>query len=333
MEFLYEYGLFFAKTLTFVVAIAIIVGVVAGAATVKGKPKKGQLSVTDLTEQYQTMAEEFHQQLLGKKAFKQWQKAQSKNKTSVKPKLFVVDFNGSMDAREAESLREEVTAILAVATKEDEVLLRLESGGGVVHGYGLAASQLDRLRQQQINLTVAIDKVAASGGYMMASVANQILAAPFAYIGSIGVALEAMNFNQVLKNHDIGYEQITAGKYKRTLSTLGENTPSSREKAKQDLEIIHTQFKALIQKHRPTVDIDTVATGEVWLGATAYEKNLVDRVCTSNEYICELIQKKNVYHIQCHQPKKLTEKLTAGLSSVLDTLIQKIKTESKGHYE
>ncbi|MDP5192063.1 protease SohB, partial [Rheinheimera baltica] len=230
MEFLYEYGLFFAKTLTFVVAIAIIVGVVAGAATVKGKPKKGQLSVTDLTEQYQTMAEEFQQQLLGKKAFKQWQKAQSKNKTSVKPKLFVVDFNGSMDAREAESLREEVTAILAVATKEDEVLLRLESGGGVVHGYGLAASQLDRLRQQQINLTVAIDKVAASGGYMMACIGNTILAAPFAIVGSIGVIAQIPNFNKLLKKHDVDFEQFTAGEFKRTITLFGENTNKGRQK-------------------------------------------------------------------------------------------------------
>ena len=169
MEFLYEYGLFLAKAATFVVAVAVVIGLIAGAAmSAKEKTKKGQLEFTDLSKQYRQMQTGLQQQLLDKKQFKRWQKVQADEKHQHKAKLFVVDFDGSMDARETASLREEITAILSVATVQDEVLLRLESGGGVVHGYGLAASQLDRLRQHGIKLTVAVDKVAASGGYMMA---------------------------------------------------------------------------------------------------------------------------------------------------------------------
>ncbi|MDP5134424.1 protease SohB [Rheinheimera baltica] len=324
MEFLYEYGLFFAKTLTFFVAIAIIVGLVAGAATVKGKPKKGQLSVTDLTEQYQTMAEEFQQQLLGKKAFKQWQKAQSKNKTSVKPKLFVVDFNGSMDAREAESLREEVTAILAVATKEDEVLLRLESGGGVVHGYGLAASQLDRLRQQQINLTVAIDKVAASGGYMMACIGNTILAAPFAIVGSIGVIAQIPNFNKLLKKHDVDFEQFTAGEFKRTITLFGENTNKGRQKFQQELEDTHVLFKQFVQQHRPQLDIDTVATGEHWFGHQALPLNLIDTIQTSDDYVLAQMPQRHVFQVKYQLRKGLSEKVGMGSAGIVSHWWQKL---------
>ncbi|MDA9832245.1 protease SohB [Gammaproteobacteria bacterium] len=331
MDHFIQYLTFLAKILTVLGAILVIF-----ATQSKNKPDKNQLIITSLNEQFRKSKLKVAKTILGKR-FKALAKIecakQKKEQHHSLERAFVIDFKGDMRAKTVTQLEMQISTLLQLTHASDEIIVKLHSPGGTVNGYGLGASILEQIRTQGIKLTVCVDEVAASGGYMMASVANQILAAPFAYIGSIGVALEAMNFNQVLKNHDIGYEQITAGKYKRTLSTLGENTPSSREKAKQDLEIIHTQFKALIQRHRPTVDIDSVATGEVWLGATAYEKNLVDRVCTSNEYICELIQKKNVYHIQCHQPKKLTEKLTAGLSSVLDTLIQKIKTESKGHYE
>ena len=234
------------------------------------------------------------------------------------PKLYVVDFNGSMDASEVDSLREEITAILTFADKDkDNVLVRLESGGGVVHGYGLAASQLQRLTKAQINLTVAIDKVAASGGYMMACVANKIVAAPFAIVGSIGVIAQIPNFNKILKKNDVEFEQITAGEYKRTLTLFGENTDKGREKFKEEIEQTHGLFKSFVTEQRPSLDIDKVATGEHWFATQALEKGLVDEINTSDDLLMAQYKEKQIFKVSYKIKKTLSDKLAIGLSSTL----------------
>lgn len=324
MEFLYEYGLFLAKTATLVLAVGLVVGLIAGAAAAKNKAKKGQLQFTDLTKHYQSMAEDMQQHLLEKKQFKQWQKAQRVSKPDTRAKLFVLDFNGSLDAKETESLREEVTAILAVANQEDEVLLRLESGGGVVHGYGLAASQLDRLRQHPLNLTVAIDKVAASGGYMMACIGNTVLAAPFAIVGSIGVIAQLPNFNKLLKKHNVDFEQFTAGEYKRTVTLFGENTDKGRQKFQHELEDTHQLFKQFVLQHRPQLDIDKVATGEHWFGHQALALNLVDTIQTSDDYILTQMSQRQVFQVKYQLRKGIAEKVGMGSASIISHYWQRL---------
>ena len=324
MEFLYEYGLFLAKSVTFVVAVGVVIALIAGAASAKAKPKKGQLQFTDLTEQHQSMKADLQHQLLDKKQFKLWHKAQQRDSAQAKPKLYVVDFHGSMDARETESLREEITAILAIATAEDEVLLRLESGGGVVHGYGLAASQLDRLRQQGIKLTVAVDKVAASGGYMMACIGNKVLAAPFAIIGSIGVIAQLPNFHKLLQQNNIDFEQFTAGEFKRTVTLFGENTDKGRDKFQQELEQTHQLFKRFVTEHRPQLDIQQVATGEHWFGYQALELQLVDAIQTSDDYIMAALTERQVYQVKYQLRKGMAEKVGIGSANIVSQWWQKL---------
>lgn len=328
LDFLYEYGLFFAKTLTFVVAVVVIIGLAAGSATARSKPRKGRLLFTDLTEHYRAIAAQMQQQLLDKKQFKQWQKAQRVDDAKMKPKLYVIEFNGSMDARETESLREEVTAILSVARPEDEVLLRLESGGGVVHGYGLAASQLDRLRSHNITLTVAIDKVAASGGYMMACIGNTILAAPFAIVGSIGVIAQLPNFNKLLKKNNVDFEQFTAGEYKRTVTLFAENTDKGRQKFQQELEATHLLFKQFVQQHRPQLDIDAVATGEHWFGHQALGLNLVDTIQTSDDYVLTQMSQRQVFQVKYQIRKGIAEKVGMGSATLLSQWWQQLMQHS-----
>lgn len=204
--------------------------------------------------------------------------------------LFVLDFRGSTKGTEFKQLRLQVDAILSVATKEDEVVVNLCSPGGMVNTYGLCAAQLQRLRDRGIFLTVTVDEVAASGGYLMACVANKIVAAPFAYIGSIGVIAGMPNFRRALDKVSVDYEQITAGKYKRTLSMLGENTEEGRKKFREELEAVHKRFKALVQRYRPKLDIEKVATGEHWLAADALKLKLIDELSTSDEYIHERLK-------------------------------------------
>ncbi len=332
-----EYGLFLAKIVTVVVAIAIVITLIANL-TQRKKAQRGELRVTRLGEEYKEMKEEVAAALLDPHQHKQWHKNQKKkNKQEAKaakarakrgeaapagkPTLYVLDFKGSIDAHEVSALREEVTAVLAVAKPQDEVLLRLESPGGVVHGYGLAASQLQRLRERQIPLTVAVDKVAASGGYMMACVANNIVAAPFAIIGSIGVVAQIPNFNRLLKRNDIDIELHTAGQYKRTLTLLGENTEEGREKFREDLNETHQLFKGFVHSMRPSLDIDAVATGEHWYGVQAQEKGLVDEISTSDDLIIARMQERDVVSLRYMQRKRLMDRFTGSAAQSLDRLL------------
>ena len=219
--------------------------------------------------------------------------------------------------------------LLADKTK-DEVLVRLESGGGVVHGYGLGASQLNRLKEKQIPLTIAVDKVAASGGYMMACVADKIVAAPFAILGSIGVIAQIPNFNKVLKKHDVEFEQITAGEYKRTLTMFGENTDSGREKFKQDIEQVHHLFREHVLTARPSLNIEKVATGETWFGSDALELGLVDELKTSDDLLLET--DKQVYKVSFKTKKNLADKFAIGLSAVSDKVMAKLINKSHDLY-
>ncbi|PUW12456.1 protease SohB, partial [Cronobacter sakazakii] len=238
-----------------------------------------------------------------------------------KPTLYVSDLKGSIDANEVSALREGGRGVRAVENPADEVLVRLESPGGVVHGYGLAASQLQRLRERQIPLTIAVDKVAASGGYMMACVANNIVAAPFAIIGSIGVVAQIPNFNRLLKRNDIDIELHTAGQYKRTLTLLGENTEEGREKFREDLNETHHLFKEFVHSMRPSLDIDAVATGEHWYGVQAKEKGLVDEISTSDDLIIARMAEREVVSLRYMQRKRLMDRFTGSAAQSLDRLL------------
>ncbi|MGF6268349.1 protease SohB [Enterobacter sp. RHB15-C17] len=335
MELLSEYGLFLAKIATVVIAIAVIAVLIVN--LTQRKRQRGELRITRLSEQYKEMQEDMSVALLDGHQQKQWHKAQKKklkleakaakakakqeHQETTKPRVYVLDFKGSMDAHEVTSLREEVTAVLAVAKPQDQVVLRLESPGGVVHGYGLAASQLQRLREKQIPLTVAVDKVAASGGYMMACVADKIVAAPFAILGSIGVVAQIPNFNRFLKNKEIDIELHTAGQYKRTLTLLGENTEEGRQKFREDLNETHHLFKDFVKRMRPSLDIEQVATGEHWYGLQAQEKGLVDEVGTSDDLLLSLMEGRELVGVRYTQRKRMLDRFTNSAAESADRLL------------
>ena len=263
------------------------------------------------------------------KAFRQEEKArqkaakQGKSDDQTRQKVWVLDFHGDIKASQAEQFAQEVSAVIEIASADDEVIVRLESAGGLVHAYGLAASQLLRFRQKEIPLTVCVDKVAASGGYMMACTANHIKAAPFAVIGSIGVVAQVPNIHRLLKRNDIDVELLTAGKYKRTLTVLGENTQEGREKFIDDLENTHRLFKNYVSQHRPEMDIDKLATGEIWYGSEALAQKLVDSVGTSEAYLVERIAEAQVYRVRLEPPKTISRKVGLAISAGVEHAIVK----------
>lgn len=345
MDFLLEYGLFFAKIATFVIAVIILLSVAVGLSQKsKQSAKKGHLEITPLNEFYNEMSDaikfavmdEHQQKVESKKQQKEKQKKareqqkalkkaakgdSDKDAVEQKPRVFVVNFHGNISASAVTNLREEVTAILSQATEKDEVVVRLESGGGMVHSYGLASSQLDRIRKRKIPLTVCVDKVAASGGYMMACVADKILAAPFAILGSVGVVAQLPNFNKVLKKHDVEFELLTAGEHKRTLTMFGENTDSDREKFLEDLQDTHELFKQFVSEHRPSVDIAKIATGEVWFGLRAMDLKLADELQTSDEYLVARSQQADLFEVAYVLKKKLHQRLGFAAEESADRLL------------
>lgn len=320
---LMEILIFAAKILIVVLGISSVLVVIAFlAAKAQQKP---ELEIENLNQRFKNFSQFIKLSSLSDKELKadakkikQEEKEESLTEKS-KPRLFVLDFKGDVKAQAVDHLKEEVSAVLSAFTEKDKVLVRLESPGGMVMGYGLGASQLHRLREKQIPLTVSVDKVAASGGYMMACVANTILCAPFGAVGSIGVVAQVPNFNKLLKKHDVDYKEYTAGEFKRTVSIFGEITPKGEEKFLEQLEDTHKLFKNFVGKFRPQLDLAKVATGEYWYGDQAISLQLVDRICTSDDYIMEHLGSHQILKISFKQKQKLSEKI----SEVLGQAFQK----------
>jgi len=318
--FFAEYGLFLLKAVTIVVAIIAIIGFAA--ASRKGGEEG--LEIESINKKHKALASGLRKAVLQKDQQKKEAKEEKKRakeeakSSSSRPRSFVIDFEGDLKASAVPSLREEVSAILDVATADDEVIVRLDNHGGVVHEHGLAASQLVRIRDRGIPLIVCVDKVAASGGYLMACVASKIYAAPFAILGSIGVLAQIPNFNRLLDSHGVDFEQVTAGKYKRTVTMFGENTDEDRAKLKEELEDVHNLFKSAVSAYRPSLDLEKIATGEHWYGSSALELGLADEIKTSDELIAERIVDRELYQVAFRVKQPLQKRLMANIDSALE---------------
>jgi len=314
------------KTLTVLISILLIISFIVNS---KKSDRSGSIEIKNVNKELDSIEENIKKNILTKSDFKKFIKAKKKSNKKLEKRLFVIDFKGNIRASEIVSLRREVSGVILSCKKGDEVLLRLENSGGTVHEHGLAASQLKRIKDKKIPLTICVDKVAASGGYMMACVANKIIASPFAIIGSIGVLAQVPNFNKLLKDKGINFEQHTAGNYKRTVTMFGENTDKDREKLNEQLEEIHVLFKNFITSQRKNIDIEKVATGEYWYGENALSLNLIDEVMTSDEYILSMKEKFEITHIKYKPVKTFSDKISKISSSFTNKAIGSL--EQKNH--
>jgi serine protease SohB len=329
-----EYGAFVLKTITLVAILVIALVAVARAsqsASGAGRKSGGRLKVEKLNTRIESNADQVRQVVLSKKAYKAHQKSEkSKRKDAAEqatPRLWVLRFKGDMTASQVENLRREVTAIIQVASPDEEVVLVLESPGGAVSGYGLAASQLVRLRDAGLKLTVCVDKVAASGGYMMACIAHQIYAAPFAVVGSIGVLAQVPNIHKFLQRHQVDVEVLTAGKHKAPLTLMGEKTEEGRQKLLEDLKAIHQRFKNLVGRYRPQLDLAAVTEGDFWLAEDAQRLGLVDKLETSDSYLMTKTQDFELISVtwvpQVGVDQRLKKAFSSSFQGALDSMSQR----------
>lgn len=331
MEFIQDYGLFLAKTLTLLFAALVLFGTLMALATRGRERTREQLTVKRLNDRYRDMERTLKHAMTGGRAarklvrqFKKEMKAEEKARDENRARVFVLRFHGDIRATHVDNLRQEVSAILTQARPgQDRVVACIESSGGMVAPYGLGAAQLARLREAGVDLTVAVDRVAASGGYLMAAVANRIVAAPFAIVGSIGVVAQIPNVNRLLKRHDVDIELHTAGQFKRTLTVLGENTPEGREKFKRELEETHELFKGYLKRYRPTLDLEKLATGEHWYGEQALPLGLVDELATSDDLLMKLSKEADLYELQFQKREPLARRITLAVEGAIERALHR----------
>ena len=363
LDFLYEYGLFLAKVVTFCVAAVVVIGFLVMAGQNRRQlSKAGHIEVRNLNDEFEDMTDTLDHAMMDKFQFKQLRKSQEKadklqtkqdkadakkqakqikaegasglgeeELPATKKRTFVLDFDGDVKASAVEFLRHEISAIISVAKVTDEIIMRLDSSGGMVHTYGLAASQLGRINTANIPLTICVDQIAASGGYMMACMANHITAAPFALVGSIGVVAEVPNVHRLLKKHSIDVEVLTAGEHKRSLTIMGENTRKGRDKFVEDLQQTHGLFKSWVKQQRPQLDLEQVANGDVWYGQQAIDLGLVDAVGTSDEVLQEAVKDSDVLLIEYVAKKTMGEKFGIAAATSLSLFSNRIWSKAQRH--
>lgn len=347
-EFFFEYGLFTAKVIS--VALAILIVLVGTVILLTSRQRESEsIEIEKLNEHFDNLKEALEAELLNKDEIKALQKERKKRDKQqeklikqrlkagemepLRPRLFVLRFNGDMHASEVDNMRQAITAILSIAKSTDEVLVILESPGGLVHSYGLAAAQLQRIRAHNIPLTVSIDLVAASGGYLMAVVANRIIASPFAVVGSIGVLAQIPNFNRLLKKYDVDVEQHTAGEYKTTLTMFGENTDKAREKFQEELDDTHVIFKRFVSDHRPQLEIEKLATGEHWYGSQAIDLKLIDELITSDDYLLNRNNSTDIYEVTYVIHETFADKVSTMLhGAAMKTARRLFNLSSRGRW-
>jgi serine protease SohB len=363
LDFLYEYGLFLAKVVTFCVAAVVVIGFLVMAGQNRRQlSKAGHIEVRNLNDEFEDMTDTLDHAMMDKFQFKQLRKSQEKADKlqtkqdkadakkqakqikaegssglgeealpATKKRTFVLDFDGDVKASAVEFLRHEISAIISVAKVTDEIIMRLDSSGGMVHTYGLAASQLGRINTANIPLTICVDQIAASGGYMMACMANHITAAPFALVGSIGVVAEVPNVHRLLKKHSIDVEVLTAGEHKRSLTIMGENTRKGRDKFVEDLQQTHGLFKSWVKQQRPQLDLEQVANGDVWYGQQAIDLGLVDAVGTSDEVLQQAVKDSDVLLIEYVAKKTMGEKFGIAAATSLSLFSNRIWSKARRH--
>ncbi len=333
-DVLVEYGLFLAQAVTVVVAVAAIAVIIVGAAR-KGQPDEG-IQVKRLNERFDDLTRPLKAAALPGKAFKAALKAEKKARKALRkaaeavprPRIYVLDFKGDIRASAGRNLREEVSAVLGLAQDGEQVLVRLENAGGMVHEHGLAASQLARLKAHGLKLTIAVDKVAASGGYMMACIADRIVAAPFAVLGSIGVLAQIPNVNRLLRERGVDVEMFKGGKFKRTVTVLGENTDADREKFQAEIDEIHRLFKQFVAEHRPQLDLEKVGTGEHWFGRDARALGLCDEIGTSDDWLMARREDNDLLHVRYRRKEPIGKRLSHAVEDAparaVDRLLQRM---------
>ncbi len=337
--FFFDYGLFAAKAITVIIAILLLV---AGFVVILASRQKEteSIEIEKINDKFDAMKAALEEELLTKEEIKQNKKERKKKAKEeekaakkrlkseepqdVKPRIFVLRFVGDLHASEVDNMREAITAILTIAKEEDEIFACIDSPGGLVHSYGLAASQLSRFRKRNIPLTVSVDYVAASGGYLMAAVANKIIAAPFAVVGSIGVLAQVPNLHRFLEKHNVDIEQHTAGEYKTTLTLLGRNTDKARSKFKEELEETHILFKQYVHEYRPQLDIEKVATGEHWYGKQAIDLKLIDELMTSDDYLLNKSETADIFEVNYVINETFADKVSSFLHGFTSKLASKV---------
>ncbi len=317
MNFWIDFGGFALRSfwIAAMIALVVVIPIIFGARTQKRREE--DVKVSSLDERFDLMEAQIRvatDGAKGAKAFLKERKKAAKLHDDSAKRVYLVAFKGDpMASGHAAFARKITAALMAARAGKDEIVVTLHSPGGLVSAYGLMAAQMQRVRRAGVELTACVDQVAASGGYMMAVVANRIVAAPFAVVGSIGVVAQVPNVNRLLKKIDVDYEELTAGEHKRPISVLAPITDEGREHFRHKLEETHVAFKDFVRENRPALNVEAVGDGDYWYATDALKLGLIDAISTSDEYLMNQRGKARLFVSDAPEKKTLMKALFGRL--------------------
>ncbi len=245
------------------------------------------------------------------------------------PRLAVLRFQGLRDLNASgdQRLSEAIDEVLVNRDHFEEAVVIIDSPGGTTHGYGHAYALLERLSASGLKVTACIDRIGASGGYLMALPADRILAGPFAIVGSVGVVAGIPNVKRLLEEKGVSYRLFVAGDKKRVVHFADDDGPEVREYMDEKLAGIHTQFLQAVEKHRgDRVKLDEVRSGDHWSAEESVEKGLglVDELQTSAEYLLE--RNREVALVMIERRVDITERFAGYLAARLSARVASLFT-------
>jgi protease-4 len=166
------------------------------------------------------------------------------------------------------------------------ILLRIDSPGGTVAASQEIALAVKRASEKK-PVVVSVGDICASGGYMVASQADEIIASPGSSVGSIGVIMEVANVEELLNKVGISFTTLTTGAYKDAGSPYRSLTETETAMLNEQLTVIYDQFITDVAEGRdlPETKVRELATGWVWLGSEALDLGLVDSLGNYNDAV------------------------------------------------
>jgi protease-4 len=207
------------------------------------------------------------------------------------------------------------------------IILRINSPGGSPVQAGYINDEIKRLRSKypKIKVYAVITDICASGGYYIASAADDIYADKASLVGSIGVVMNGFGFVDTMKKLGIERRLYTAGKHKGFLDPFSPQNPEEVEHVRGMREDIHQQFINVVKAGRGKrlKDDKDLFTGLIWTGEESMKLGLVDGLASSNTVARDVIKAENIVDYT-HRPnywQRFADRIGASAALKLATML------------
>ncbi|WP_343192796.1 S49 family peptidase [Buchnera aphidicola (Taiwanaphis decaspermi)] len=307
MEFIYSYILFIIKTLSVLFFLHLFSKIIIIYILKKNDIYlNNTLKVELLNNHYKKLKNDLS-------FFQKKKIINQKNVYNKKSNLYILDYNDKIKKNKIKKLREEISSIILVAKKNDEVLLRLENTSDIVYEYGLVIAQLQRLRKKGIKLIISIDKIVSNGGYIIACVADHISASPFSIIGPINIVVNIPNIDKYTQTSNLNNQLNDCNTFTK-LTLIKNNTKIYVNKIFNKLDIKKYIRNSFIKDMRPSLNLNKIFNQNYWIGENAINEKLIDSINTSDDILFSKKDTHNLLKIKYVYKSNIVEKYIVTLN-------------------